>query len=326
MIRNHLRPWGDLKWVLSKYPQVNWDFIGCVATEDRFASSFSVLKKDFQINRKLFLKVIDPPSEQSNKVTLRLSENETLLKDIDATVDIQEHFLLEPYGNIVEALNNFLNQSSGNIVLDISTMPKRFFFPLVKLLIKRKISNLVVAYSSPAKYCASELSSNPQSWDHLPLFMSPDFPEKAMDIAIVGVGFMPFSLPSLLLSKYNAIPVTFLFPFPPGPPNYQRTWEFMRKIEKSFTFKTADCVIRVNAANMPDAFEQIVLGTHNGSKQAIFAPYGPKPFSLAMCIYATLHDSPVYYTQPTYYHPEYSVGTSSVVGYSLILNSRNLYS
>lgn len=327
MIGNNFRPWGELNWLLSKLPKEKWDLIGCLSVEDRFIGTLLSLEKTDQINRSLFLKVIDPPSKETSIIQSKLLANQSKLKAATkSSYQIEEHELLEPYKNIVDSINGFLKESDGNIIVDISTFPKRFFFPLVKRLMQRNLKNLIVTYTTAKKYCSDELSGNPHSWDHLPLFMPVEVPEPKVDVAIVGVGFMPFALPDLLLSTYNATPVKFLFPFPPGPPNYQRTWDFMRKIEKSFTFKPIDNIIRIDSNNMPDAFEYITQETDGGNKNPLFAPYGPKPISLAMCIYATLKDSPVYYTQPTHYHPDYSSGIKDTFGYSIILNEHKLYS
>jgi len=327
MIGNNFRPWGKLNWLIPKLPIVKWDLIGSISTEDRFIATLLELEMAEQINQSLFYTIIDPPSKDTSIIRDKLAANESKLRvSTKSVIKIEEHKLLEPYKEIVDSINAFLKLSSGNIIIDISTFPKRFFFPIIKLLMGQNLENLVVAYSTPEKYCDHELSGNPHTWDHLPLFMPVDFPEAKIDLAIVGVGFMPFGLPELLLSQYNATPVKFLFPFPPGPPNYQRTWDFVRKIEKSFAFKSSDNIIRLDSNNMPDAFEYITSETDGGDKRPIFAPYGPKPISLAMCIYAILYDAPVYYTQPTHYSPEYSSGTKNIYGYSIILNKKKLYS
>lgn len=327
MIGNYFRPWGELEWLLPKLPKVKWDLISCLSVEDRFIASILVLEKNNILNQSLFFKVLDQPSKDSPIIKIKLEANQSKLQAAtNSPMQIEEHKLLEPYGEIVDSINRFVLISQGNVIIDISTFPKRFFFPIIKLLINKNLQNLIVTYSAPEKYCTNELSGNPHSWDHLPLFMPVDFPEPQIDVAIVGIGFMPFGLPDLLLSKYNAIPVKFLFPFPPGPPNYQRTWDFVRKIEKSFPFKPADNIIRLDSNNMPDAFEYITRETDAGQKRPIFAPYGPKPISLAMCIYATLKDAPVYYTQPTHYNPEYSSGIKDTFGYCLVLGNKKLYS
>ena len=327
MIGNYFRPWGELNWLIPKLRNVKWDLIGCISPEDRFIATFLELEKAGKINQSLFYTIIDPPSKDTSVIQTMINDNESkLIRSTKSGIKIERHNLLEPYKEIVDSITNYLKTSSRNIIIDISTFPKRFFFPMVKILISYDLENLVVAYSTPEKYSDHELSGNPYSWDHLPLFMPVDFPEPKIDVAIIGVGFMPFSLPELLLSQYNATPVKFLFPFPPGPPNYQRTWEFVRKIEKSFTFKLSDNIIRLDCNNMPDAFEYISRETDGGEKRPIFAPYGPKPISLAMCIYAILNDSPVYYTQPTHYNPEYSSGIKTTFAYSIVLNNKKLFS
>lgn len=326
MIGNYFRPWGELEWLLPKINVNSWDLISCLSTEDRFIAALSILSEKTNLKKALFFKIFDPPSKDQSNIELRLESNKNIVETYSHIPSIiEDHTLLEPYKKIVDSVSNFLKETDGNIILDISTLPKRFFFPILKLLIKAKPKNLIVTYSSPKKYCNDELSSNPQSWDHLPLFMPVEHPENPIDIAIVGVGFMPFGLPDLLLSNYNATPVKFLFPFPPGPPNYQRTWEFVRKIEKSFSFKTSDNIIRLSSNNMPDAYQYITRETDNGKKSVIFAPYGPKPISLAMCIYATLNNSLVFYTQPTHYSLEYSTGIKDTFAYAIILDSKNLY-
>ena len=100
----------------------------------------------------------------------------------------------------------------------------------------------------------------------------------------------------------------------------------MHIIEKSSPVKTTDSIIRLDSNNMPDAFDFIHKETNGGNKNAIFAPYGPKPMSLAMCIYATLAGSPVYYTQPMYYNPKYSTGDNDCFAYCITLNKKLLYS
>ena len=57
-----------------------------------------------------------------------------------------------------------------------------------------------------------------------------------------------------------------------------------------------------------------------------------KPMSVAMCIFAALTDSQVFYTQPTVYHPDYSFDIASRDGhpeiytYCIRLEGRDLFS
>ena len=59
---------------------------------------------------------------------------------------------------------------------------------------------------------------------------------------------------------------------------------------------------------MSAAFDRIRQIAGNPGKPLAFAPFGPKPTSAAMCLYAMQRDSSVHYAQPTVYHPDYSRG------------------
>jgi hypothetical protein len=326
MLAKSYRPWGDLEWVLSKLPKIKWDIIGCMSTEDRFIGAAKVLRERDQIGTALFHRITDPISKDTELINSMLDKNQAELLSIGYHAnEIQAHSLLEQTNLIIESTSNFLKASGGNIILDISTFPKRFFFPIVKFILSQGVRNFIATYSTPRIYCNTDLSGNPQSWAHLPLFGPTSFPDPGIDLAIVGVGFMPFGLPKLLLGKYGSTPVKFLFPFPPGPPNYQRTWEFVRQIEQSFTFKSSDSIIRINSNNAPDAYQYILNESSMGTRRVIFAPYGPKPFSLAMCLFASEFESQVYYTQPTYYHPCYSEGLKNTFAYCVKLGDKNFY-
>ena len=326
MLGDNFRPWGEIQWVFSKLPQLKWDIIGCISTEDRFIGTLTFLAQENFIDRVSYWQIFDPPSRDSKIIKEKMDVNCKNFFSLGRKKnEIQDFLLFDLHNKIISSINEFLSKTNGNIILDITCFPKKFFFPILKILKTFKLKNLIITYSSPEKYSSEELSSNPDSWGHLPLFGPSNFPESPVDIAIVGVGFMPFGLPQLLLSNYSSIPVKFLFPFPPGPPNYQRTWNFVREIEESYTLKPVDDIIRVNANNLPDAFEHITQLSDGGKKNLIFAPYGPKPFSLAMALFAIKYPSVVYYTQPHHYNPNYSIGLSQTFAYCIVLNEINLY-
>lgn len=325
MIGEFYRPWGELDWLIGKFPDIKWKLISCLSIEDRTSATIDILAESKSFDSGLFIKVLDPPSAFSKSAESLININERKLLKINSNITIEECHLLEKIHVVIDIVNNFVPSGSENILLDISTFPKRFFFPILKTLLKKNIKNLIVSYSNPLGYCNTELSFNPNPWEHLPLFMPTEHPEPTIDAAFVGVGFMPFSLPNLLGSHYTDIPVNFLFPFPPGPPNYQRTWDFMRKIEKSYTFKQNDKIIRLSSNNVSDAFEIIKRESEYGSKHVLFAPYGPKPVSLAMALYASLNSNPVYYTQPTMYNPHYSKGIGNVYGFCITIKDSLLY-
>jgi len=190
-----------------------------------------------------------------------------------------------------------------------------------------------VTYTIPEKYFDGNLAEEPTPWAHLPMFqrMSSGPFDKKPTNAIIGVGFLPFGLAELLKGDYDNAQVNLIFPFPPGPPNYQRNWEFVRNIETSYPLRNDSQIIRVDALDTSGCYRHLSTLTDEGNIQSIFAPYGPKPHSLAMCIFASQHDCDVYYTQPRVYHPDYCSGIKQAsnlpetYAYCIKLTGQSLY-
>src|SRR5947207_322696 len=108
------------------------------------------------------------------------------------------------------------------------------------------------------------------------------------------------------------------------------SWEFVRRLESGLP-RHGNEPIRVHALDVSEAFDHIRSATDNGRRYSILAPFGPKPISVAMGIYAALSKNPVYYTQPRAYNPNYSSGTKRIegqpqtYGYCVRLEGRDLY-
>ena len=333
MLGNHFRPWGQLAWIFNKIQNKKWSLLGCLSTEERCLASFHLIKAYDHLGNLFFLQINDPPSKFT-KITSEILEKRRrdFISLGGKTSEIEEHELFENYNKLVDSIEQFIKKSTGNIIMDISYFPKRFFFPIVRLLMRSsEIENLIITYTVPEKYSQNDLAEDPQTWLPLPLFGPQKFPEPEVKVALVGVGFIAFGLPELLRNEYSKASVKLFFPFPPGPPTYQRTWEFVRQIEKYFPLQSSNQIIRVGALDVSTTFSHICNETSDGTKNAIFAPYGPKPISLAMCVYASLTNSPVYYTQPKTYNPDYCTGIKyingipEIYGYSLRLGGRNFY-
>ena len=195
-----------------------------------------------------------------------------------------------------------------------------------------KIENLVVTYSTPERYFEGTLASEPQDWAVLPGFQKEEAPPTPKCIrVIVGVGFLPFRLPDLLKHDYQGAEVTLVLPFPPGPPQFQRNWRFIHEIEKTCPLKDERQIIRIDAQDASRCFDHLCSLTKEGVEDTVLAPFGPKPHSLGMCLFAIKYNCDVYYTQPTHYHPEYSTGMKmrngkpDTTAYAIKLNGKILY-
>jgi hypothetical protein len=232
---------------------------------------------------------------------------------------------------IVHTVEAFVAAAGLHVVLDISAMPKRFFFPILKRLLRpNRLETVVVTYTVPETYGEGDLAEDHQPFTHLPLYGPSSFPLRRPEIVIVSAGFMKLGLGELL-EPYKTVAIRTIVPFPPGPPSYFRNLDFVRDIEKALP-KGIPGPIRVEAYDCVDAFDHIAQLCDQGRRACILAPYGPKPISLAMALYASLSQDVVLYTQPTAYDPFYSVGIGTMGGklnsHAYLLRSRgqNLYS
>ena len=333
MLTGVVRPWGLFPWVFSKLNRKKWSFLGCISVEERglgilyYSASIDTLGSHY------FLEIVDGCSEYSEEAEKKRKTNrEKAHKIIGNFSNLGKPDLLVSPKKIKGMIDQYIKSISGSVILDISVLPKRFFFPIVKILMgSDEISDIVVTYTVPAEYHKGELAEDPLSWDFIPMFQRTNHPPPRTEIVIVGVGFLPFGLPDLLKTDYQEVDVNLIFPFPPGPPNYQRTWDFVREIERSYKIRDSKKIIRVDALDAPNCYRHISALTDNGKNPAIFAPYGPKPHSLAMCLHAIEYDCDVYYTQPRIYHPNYTEGIRRVNGnpetyaYCLKLDGNNFY-
>jgi hypothetical protein len=332
MIGGVVRPWGLLPWVLGRIKRRSWSFFGCLSTEDRCTAAWVRLRGFGVAARQTFVEVVDEPSVFSGLREDLVRKRRVQLSTLGvAEQDFRRLDLFAPHFRIIEQAMEFIAAAGPNVVIDVSCFPKRFFFPIVKLLLSaRHIENLIVTYTSAESYFAGALAQDPQPLRPLPLFGPQKFPEDPFEIAFVGVGFVPLGIIELFQPAEREITVRLFFPFPASASDYQRSWQFVRHLEKSIPEAARDPV-RVATLDVPDVFDHICSETNHGTKRAIFAPFGPKPISLAMCLYALKSDSVVSYTQPLRYHPLYSSGVRLVNGeeqihaYCLRLNGNELY-
>jgi hypothetical protein len=236
------------------------------------------------------------------------------------------------HDEIVQAITEFVSRANGNIVLDITSFPKRFSFPMVRRLLadanRSRVSNLIATYSIPITYPNGPLAENFNDWAQLPLF-SGQYAAPPSSMLIIGVGFQALGLQEQLKGEPE-LPIKLLLPFPAPPAAFQRSWELLRQLKKNRN-QDAFEVFRASATDAVDTFERIVKATDGGRMRADLAPFGPKPMSLGMCIFAALTDAQVFYTQPSVYHPDYSIGVSrndgepEVFAYALRINGRDIF-
>jgi hypothetical protein len=326
------RPWGLLEWVLRRRPETTWSLLGCLSFEERSLAAWQFLSSNRLLQLTSLAVIQGPPSRFSKKACERIAEREKSFTAGGGNLmrDCHSHGLLADHAEIVGIVDTFLEVASPNVVLDMTSLPKRFFFPFVRRLYSSNtLKNLIVTYAVPNSYASGNMAENFQTMQDFAMFAGP-YPEQMPRVVIAGVGTLLMGLVDQIKSYGAATSIKLLFPFPPGPPHFQRNLEFVRILEKN-TLPDRIKISHVSATDLSDAFDHIVAFTDGGKTPAVFAPYGPKPISLAMCLFASLADSAVHYTQPRVYNPDYSIGLSLIGGvpkihaYCLVLDGARLY-
>lgn len=323
------RPWGNIQWLLPKaISGKSWTFCGCISAEERCLGAYNTLRQAAVDLNSKFIIVHDPPSKYTSEINDRTNEFLRLLKSYERNAKV-DNFDLEysDMGKIYDYIQSIINDSNGNIIVDISCFPKRFFFPLVKWIYKSdKMNNLIILSSTPNSYRSGRLAENFAEWSTLPFFF--DFNEnQKKDIVFISVGHMPMASLSPIQDIASSEKLRLFFPFPGHPDSFMLTWQFVFEIKEQFPDRQIPETIRVSAANCSGLYDHLIArsSTLSTRDNVLLAPFGPKPLSLAMALFATNFDAPVYYTQPRLYYPDYSSGVATTVGYSLILESRKLY-
>lgn len=338
-MRDVFRPWGRFAWILDNIDADYWSFIGAVSTEDRCITALEILTQRNARENSLIFRIEDAPSRFFNEVERRTDINTTKLKALGITdTEIRHHRLSGRHGEAVQATYNFLSQHNPrNLILDISSLPKKFFFIFLRKALEfpPDLQNIIITYTEPQGYCADPLAENPEAWNPLPGFLPP-ISEPTDKVLVIGLGYEPLGLPELYSSGlFNNARIRLLFPFPAEPASVARNWDFARLLEP-VPGNTSTHIERVDSHNVPDTFDKLVTLSNQGQTYTVLAPFGPKPMSLAMCLFASgysgRNNSPsVFYTQPTVYNPDYSRGVKEVDGspsvnaYCIRLNGVNLY-
>lgn len=328
------RPWGHLDWVMTRVAAGEWSLLGVIGAEGRSMSAWTRLRERGILVAARMMDIGNLASGRwaDEVAALRGTRRAEFLAAGGRAEELEAHDLAERHGRIVDAARDAVANCRGNLVIDISVMPKRFFFPVVKTALKTAgVRNLIVTYTVPRSYSDEPLAEDPSPWNVLPMFMNRDPEPSGVRLLLVGVGHEPLGLPRLLESdEFRGMSVRMLLPFPSSPAGVRKNWDFIRRCE-GITGRGLVEPVRTDAYNLGEVFDRLKALTDQGRLYSYLAPFGPKTMSLGMCIFGAIYDMPAFYTQPRFYHPEYSTGVDMVDGrpriyaYPIILDGRHLF-
>lgn len=330
------RPWGPFDWLHRKLGSQQWSVLGVSGTEDRCCSLLEALEPGHRAHVEM-LRIEDPAPLDPAAYMARLDELAArLLAHGVAQEDFSRVPLLADVDTIRERIESFAAQAGPTVILDITAMPKWWFFPAVRFLLAQPgIETLVVTYASAENY-GDDLSGHPRPLGPLPTFGG-GLDGKGPQELIVGIGFVPLGLADLYSDAVER--VRYLFPFPPGPPYFLRNWSFLRELQNGIEHanRQSDDRWHVHMYDCSSVFEALLRFTHEGARTSVLAPFGPKTVSLSMCLFALAAEAagaepiPVLYSQPQRYSLDYTSGIRRKDGrpeihaYCLRLDGRDLY-
>jgi hypothetical protein len=300
------RPWGPVEWALSITNPKQWRFVGSVGTEERSLFAWAQTTKLGVIESAHFAEIHDVDSQKyrarnQDSLAARRAEFARLggnVAEIHQFSLMAELFFIAKFARDAEG-------GASSIILDVSSLPKRFFFSILQTLVKSpNVKNLLVTYTSPSSYTDdAPLYENIEQWKTLPGFGGSG--GKA-DVWIVSVGFLVESLRHYVGDNPQE-KLKLLVPFPAPLAVLRRTWKSVADLEQDHSDGRFD-KFRVDTLDVAAAFDRIKSLEGTPPRELAFAPFGPKPTSVAMCLYAMQKNSSVHYPQPTIYHPDYSKG------------------
>lgn len=331
------RPWGRIDWLLGRLEGRAWSMIGCCGTEKRSISLAEHLGR-LAFRHVSMVEIRDPQPLDSGAVEERLAEHRTALAAAGYSADeIVSAPLVADLDMIMGIVAGLVEAGSTSLLIDLTSLPKHWFFPLIRAaLAEAAIKDVVACYTAGVGY-ANNLSANISPLRVLPSFVG----EAARDrhgSLIIGIGFEPTGIDDLLAEQQSDA-IRLIFPFPPGPPGHHRNWMFVKHIEELTSEKQLNPpdLVHIHMYDCPQIFDALCEMTDGGANSSAIAPYGPKTVSLAMCLFALATEAaggpavPVYYAQPLRYALDYTAGAAmrgeapDAVGYCLRLAGRDLY-
>ncbi|WP_144113005.1 hypothetical protein [Paraburkholderia sp. BCC1886] len=304
----NLRPWGSIGWLLPKIGIEAWHVITSASFEDRCIALVDLMNSNGpRIKSSTLYKISNPPSESWTEAAPVVKANfDSLSASLSAqSTAIIEADLLSQLGSVL-SLDQLNPDGSESVVLDITTLPKRFFlFALKQLVNSAKVQNLVVTYAAAKQYPEAALCENALPPAALQGFGRVQRLRNSPRM-FVGVGYTALSIEGLLEKAGNS-KLDFLFPFPPASPAFRRNWYLLSKLmpaDKPFGTE----IHRVHGMDAFEVFER--LYAWGQFRDLDLVPLGPKPHALGMAMASMRLEgtAELIYAQPQSYHVNYSQG------------------
>lgn len=316
-------PWGQLEDIVEVFlSREEFSVLGCLSFEERCRAVPERLWSPRCQGIEL-LEIYDPPNafpDYSEKTRRKIEENRRLLTLANLRFRPVVTELLADEDKLLDHLEGCRNElrRARTLILDITCLPKRFFcFILKRILLFEPFENVVVTYTQPGVngYTAHHLAEDPMTCENLPGFAAA--PPPRGDTLVVAVGFESLSIRSLLeVYRDKTKDARIILSFPADVVTIRREWSTLAEMTSGdYRSIGIDSLEVIAAWDVEAVYEALVRWNDDSENGLTLAPFGPKPHSLGMALFAMKHDCGLYYTQPKSYHPEYSNGQGTSWGY-----------
>ncbi|HHH9367206.1 hypothetical protein ACM8AQ_23065 [Pseudomonas aeruginosa] len=304
----NIRPWGEIDWILPKVGARQWKGLFCASFEPRCTAVAEWLSDEENTQEHYCLKISDPDNRFTTEINKIIKTHEgKIAKSLTNRLEIIEASLLSEASVWNQIISNVASEPNSSILIDISSLPKRFFlFAIKRLLANQNVKDLVVCYTRPEGYKEGQLTEDAEPPAALPGFSRIES-AGGDSTAVISVGYMAFNLAELLEQHRGKSP-KFLFPFPPGSPGFRRSWALLHELAPNLEYQTE--IKRIHAMDMFAALDWIRSIGKETAHNIDLIPLGPKPHALAMALAfpALGNRAEIIYSQPRLYHPDYSHG------------------
>lgn len=295
---------------------LTFSYLGCVSFEDRcrgFLERHLLPERSaFGPAKMITVREVDDafPDYRATLRRKRAQHSKAILRSGSIECDLSID-LLASEDELLDLADHLKATLGASVIVDISCFPRRVFcFLLKQILLDSRFENVLVAYTGagPQGYASGHLAEDPLPCDYLPGFAGN--PLATADTIALACGFESLGLGSFIdLSREGVRHIRIAMAFPPNGSNTRRQWNTVRQLVqgRSMLLDGSD-IVALGAWDAEEMYITLVRWASDSDGVAL-APFGTKPHSLGMLLFALAVDAPMYYCQPRSYNPDYTRGT-----------------
>jgi len=294
-------------------------FIGATSFESRCTEAVKLIRNYSSVNNFDFYiaNIEDDKNYYRDQCSDLQNKNRLVIKNLlDKTRKTFIDGMLSKSDEVVGKIQNLIAGKESDIFFDISTVPTKIFFPIVKFLFKNinYDHKIYIIYTSVINY-PHWLSKDPEEVSYISGFVgSYSGGKKHIWIPILG---FEGGLAKKVYENGSYVDICPVIGFP------SIMIDRVLYANKDIIDKLQNGINDIRYSPLYDPFEMyktlksIITGYGQEDAHFTISPFGTKPQSLGCCVLAIEEDLSVMYAQPQTYNPKYSEGMGNIYAYLL---------